>query len=244
MIQLLHYRDSVMLSEPFNCSAIEIKYRGKFAGESKLSDNWYIGTGKNKILCISLTGGSEVSELFQFTGSFQIIGAKIISHQLEEIALDCKILDIDLFSISQESFENAGSYFSDYNSTHSSFASNQDTDIVKNNLFTKENEFYYENGDNYFGEYHQHSDGQAMTESMHNDDSVNIYRKNQNNKLLLLKAKKIIASQYRESFIVARDQDRKIRSSKPESSLSTRQSESGGAGGGGGSGGSGGSGGY
>tara|TARA_Y100001963_G_scaffold10884_1_gene13846 strand:- start:1056 stop:1790 length:735 start_codon:yes stop_codon:yes gene_type:complete len=244
MIELLHYRDSIILSEPVTCSAIEIKYKGKFIGESKLADNWYVGTGRNKILCISLTGDSEVTELFEFAGSFAIIGARIITQELEEITPNYKILDIDLFSVSEETFENGGSYFSDYNSRHLPIDTIEDTDIYKNNLFTEQNEFYYDNGDNYFGEYHQHSNGQAMTESIHNADSVNIYRKDQNNKLLRPKAKRLAVVTDDDMMNISRDKDAKIKVFKGQSSKTIMQSESGGAGGGGGSGGSGGSGGY
>ena len=180
-----------MFSEVINCCAIELKFKGKFIGESKLSDDWYVGTGKNKIICISFTGNQNVSELFVFEGSFSIIGIKILTTELEEISVSYEKLDIDTFGKSKESFQHGGSYFSDYNSIHEEIDTIEDTDIYKNNLFTKQDEFYYENGENYFGEYHQHSNGQAMTESMHNSDSVNIYRKSQNNKLYKPKPKKL-----------------------------------------------------
>ena len=240
MLELLHYKNSIILSEPVICTAIEIKYKGKFIGESKLGDNWYIGTGRNKILCISLAGEDEVSSLFSFQGSFSIIGVKIVTNDLEEINSYCRIFDIDIFSASVESFQSGGSYFSDYNSRHMPIDTIEDTDIYKNNLFTKENEFYHENGDNYFGEYHQHSNGQAMTESMHNSDSVNIYRKDQNNKLQKLKPKRLAVITDEDKLMLSRDVGKRYSSSARFESESvnptTKSGEGGGSGGGGGGG--------
>ena len=191
MLKLIHYKNSLMFSEVVTCSAIELKFKGKFIGESKLSDDWYVGTGNNKILCVSFSGDQQVSELFTFQGNFTILGTKIITEELQEIGSSYGKLDIDTFGKSQESFENGGSYLSDYNSTHSSIDTLDDTDIYKNNLFTKQDEFYHENGENYFGAYHQHSNGQAMSESEHTVDSVKIFRKDQNNKLYKPKRKRL-----------------------------------------------------
>ena len=201
MLKLLHYKDSLMFSEIVTCSAIELKFKGKFIGESKLSDDWYIATSTNKIICISFTGDNEVSELFTFQGSFSIVGVKVVTKELQEIEPYYEKLDIDLFGMSRESFENSGSYFQDYDSRHLPIKTIDSTDIYKNNLFTKQDEFYYENGDNYFGAYHQHSNGQAMSESEHTVDSVKIYRKDQNNKLYKPKPKRL--------RVISKDDDKK-----------------------------------
>ncbi len=190
MVKLVHYKNSLMFSEVISCSGIELKYKGKFIGESQLSDNWYVGTGKNKMMCVSLSGDEEISEIITFQGDFTIIGIKIVTEELQEIGVSYEKMDIDLFSKSRESWQYGGSYYSDYNSVHEPIYTLEDTDIYKKNLFTKQDEFYYENGENYFGSYHQHSNGQAMTEGEHNKDSVNIYRKNQNNKLIKPKPKR------------------------------------------------------
>ena len=191
MLKLIHYKNSLMFSDPITCSGIALKFKGKFIGESSLSDDWYVATGKRKIICISFTGNQQVSELFTFQGSFSIIGMKIVDQDLNVTSLVCEKLDIDYFNRSKEVFDTGGSYFADYNSTHESIKTSDDIDIYKNNLFTKENEFYLENGENYFGSYHQHSNGQAMSESEHTDDSVKIFRKDQNNKLYKPKPKRL-----------------------------------------------------
>ena len=101
MLKLLHYKNSLMFSEIVSCSAIMLKYKGKFIGESQLSDDWYIGTGKNKIICTSFAGDQEVSELFTFTGSFQIVGMKVITKELEDIYALYDKMDIDYFNLSR-----------------------------------------------------------------------------------------------------------------------------------------------
>ena len=191
MVKLIHYKNSLIFSEIINCSAIELKFKGKFIGESKLGNDWYVGTGLKKIICISFNGNQDVSELFEFQGSFTIIGTRIVDKDLNEISCVVEKLDIDYFGRSKETFESGGSYFSDYDSTHESIKTVDSMDIYKNDLFTKQNEFYYENGENYFGKYHQHSNGQAMSESSHTIDSVKIFRKDQKNTLYKPKPKSL-----------------------------------------------------
>ena len=236
MLELLHYKNSLMFSEIVTCFAIELKYKGKFIGESKLSDDWYVGTGKNKIICVSATGDKEVSELFEFQGSFIIVGTKILTQNLEEIEAYYQILDIDMFGASRESFANGGSYFSDHNSMHIPINTIEDTDIYKNNLSTKQDEFYYENGDNYFGKYHQHSNGQAMTESKHNAYSVAIYRKDQNNKLYKPKPKILSTITHDRESDISRDVDKTYRTTQVSGDPALGGGTSGGTGGGGGGG--------
>ena len=142
-------------------------------------------------MCVSFSGNQNVSELFKFQGDFRIIGIKIVNKDLDLISCFYNKLDIDYFNLSQEIFSSGGSYFSYYNSIHEAISTSEDIDIYRNDLFTKQDEFYYENGDNYFGSYHQHSNGQAMSESSHTFDSVKIFRKDQNNKLYKPKSKRL-----------------------------------------------------
>ena len=211
ILKLIHYKDSLMFSEVVNCSAIELKFKGKFIGESKLSDDWYVGTGINKIICVSFSGNQDVSELFTFQGSFVITRIKIITQELDEISCGYDILDIDYFKKSREKFDEAGSSFSDYNSTHEEIDTIDNTDIYRNNLFTKQDEFYLLNGENYFGEYHQHSNGQAMSGSSHTSDSVQIFRKDQNNKIYKPKSKRLKVIEKEEEFMITEDKERKYK---------------------------------
>ena len=234
MVKLLHYKNSLMFSEVISCSGIELKYKGKFIGESQLSDNWYVGTGKNKMMCVSLVGDEDISEIMTFQGHFTIIGIKIVTQELQEIGVSYEKLDIDLFGKSRESWQYGGSYFSDYNSVHEKISTLDDIDVYKNNLFTKQDEFYYDNGENYFGSYHQHSNGQAMTEGKHNQDSVNIYRKNQNNKLVKPKPKRLRTIQKDKLFTPSRDKNKIYLSSRTGEGKSVSGGQGTGGGGGGG----------
>ena len=234
MVKLIHYNNSLMLSELVRCAAIEIKYVGKFIGESKLSDDWYVGTGLNRIICISLTGNQNIDELFEFEGAFTVLGTKMITESLDEIYLEYLKIGMDTFGKSREKWESGGSYFSDYNSIHQAIDTAEQTDIYKNNLFTKQDEFFYEDGENYFGDYHQHSNGQAMTESIHNANSVNIYRKDNNNKLYKPKSKRLRRIHVEDETVPLRDQGRKYNvktHEQADSSQSTGTSGGGGSGG-------------
>tara|TARA_Y100000593_G_scaffold93866_1_gene190363 strand:- start:603 stop:1316 length:714 start_codon:yes stop_codon:yes gene_type:complete len=204
MVKLVHYKNSLMFSEVINCCAIELKFKGKMIGESKMDESWYIATGANKIVCISTSGNHNVSELFEFEGEFAIVGTKILTKDLDEIPCLYEKLDVDYFGVSKSVFSTAKSYFSDYSSEHVPIDSVDNIDIYRNNLFTKQDEFYFENGDKYFGEYHQHSNGQAMTGSEHNKDSVDIYRKDQNDILYKPKSKKLRKTKISEQILIER----------------------------------------
>ena len=117
---------------------------------------------------------------------------------------------------------------------HEKLLTLDDIDVYKNNLFTKQDEFYYENGENYFGSYHQHSNGQAMTEAKHNEDSLNIYRKNQNNKLIKPKPKRLRPITKDREITPSRDKDKQYRTVRTSEgkNVSGTQSSSGGGGGG------------
>ena len=225
-----------MFSREVNCCAIEIKYKGKFIGESKLSDDWYVGTNNEKIICISFTGNKNVNELFTFDGSFTIKGARIITQDLEQIPCAAQKLDIDHFGSTLDVFDSAGSAFSDYSSEHTPIKTIDNIDIYKNNLFTKQDEFYLENGENYFGAYHQHSNGEAMTESEHNADSVSIYRKDQDNKLYKPKPKRLKTISIEKSITPAREVGDKYRPPTTGDDYADDQSGTGGGTGGGGGG--------
>ena len=190
-LTLNHYKDSLLFSEVVSCAAIELGYRGKFIGESQLGNDWYVGTSHQKIICISLNGDQDVSELFKFQGNFLITNIRIVTKDLHSFDCQYDKTDIDFFGKSRENFEEGGSYFSDYDSEHEVIDTIDSNDIYKNNLFTKENEFFFKNGDNYFGAYHQHSNGEAMTESEHNSDSVFIYRKDEDGNLYFPKSKRL-----------------------------------------------------
>ena len=204
-LRLLHYKNSLMFSREVNCCAIEITFKGKFIGESKLSDDWYVATSRKKIICISFNGNQNVNELFVFDGAFTIRGIKLITEDLVEIPCASQKLDIDHFGRGTAVFDSAQSYFSDYSSDHRAINTIDNIDIYKNNLFTKQDEFYFENGENYFGAYHQHSNSQAMTEAEHNSDSVNIYRKDQDNKLYKPKPKRLKPVSIHKDMTPSRD---------------------------------------
>ena len=233
ILQLTHYKNSLIFSEVVICSAIELKFKGIFIGESLLSDSWYIATNNNRIICISFAGDQQVSELFTFQGNFRIIGIKIVNSDLSIISCPYQKLDIDYFNQSREVFSSAGSYFSDYDSTHEAINTLDDVDIYKNNLMTKQNEFYYENGDNYYGSYHQHSNGQAMSESSHTIDSVPIFRKDKNNKLYKPKPKRLKVITALGEHRLLRDEEEKSKYIQTRGASGERTGTGGGTGGGG-----------
>ena len=56
--------------------------------------------------------------------------------------------------------------------------SQSSNELIKENLYTKGREYYYQDGTEYIGDYHRHGDFQAMTGAVHSNTSEKIYIKN------------------------------------------------------------------
>ena len=62
--------------------------------------------------------------------------------------------------------------------------------IVKKNLISNTDEFYFKDGTPYQGDYHMHETGQAMTGGEHSRKSENIHRKDANGNIVQIKTYK------------------------------------------------------
>lgn len=184
MVKLYHRKNEIAidLSGIQNPAAIEFYYTGKMYGESQLPNDWLLSSNQNKIICISL--GNSVPELvLNYVGLINIRSGSVVDRDLNTHYLSVAVEDIDYWENMTVSYEKNTQYWEGLWGDHEGDGNIRYSSIVKNNLMSGADEFYFIDGTSYQGEYHQHGDGQAMTESEHSDESELIYRKDAKGKL-------------------------------------------------------------
>ena len=183
-VKLYHRADEIAmdLTGLDSVGAIDIYYTGKMYAESMFPDDWQVFDRKGRILCVSF-GDSFPELLFQYTGLINISGGKVVDRNLKSHPITVIVSGFDYWENITSEFDSDTTRWVDYSRVHTREKGLLGTSIVRNNLTTKPNEFYFEDGVVYHGDYHQHQDGQAMTGGEHQEDSVNIYRKDENGKI-------------------------------------------------------------
>ena len=183
MINLYHRKDEIAidLSNFNNIKSIIFTYKGVLHGESQLPDDWILMSNKNKVVCVS-SKNSTPNVILKYRGIITIIGATVIDEYLNKHSVLVNVEDIDSWGVVSTDFDKNTQHWENLNSTHLSINASY-TAIVKKNLNAVSGEFYFADGTPYEGDYHQHSDGQAMTESEHSKESIEIYTKLDNGKI-------------------------------------------------------------
>ena len=178
MVNLFHRKNEIAidLSGVQNASGIEIYYNGKMYAESQLPDDWQLFSGKHKIVCFSL-GNSIPELLLNYTGLISISGGSVIDKDLNKHGLNIIVEDIDYWYKTDSEFDKNTQYWEGLGSTHQKDKTIKYSSVVKNNLTSYDEEYYFEDGTLFQGEYHQHGDGQAMTGGVHTSESQPIYKK-------------------------------------------------------------------
>ena len=180
MVKLYHRRNEIAidLSGIVQPKAIDIIYSGRMQGESMLPDDWIFSANDKRILCLSLSADGTIPELLmEYSGLIEIKGATIVDMSLEAHSGTIIVEDIDYWENMNVDFDKNTQYWEGLGSTHKAEPSLIMSSMVKNNLITNSNEFFFADGTAYQGEYHQHQDMQAMTGSEHTEESELIYRK-------------------------------------------------------------------
>ena len=184
MIKLYHRKNelAIDLSGVSNPTAIEIYYTGKMYAESQLPDDWFLMSNQNKIICVSL--GDSIPELvLNYVGLINIRSGSVVDRDLNTHYLSVAVEDIDYWENMSVDFDKNTQYWEGLGSNHEGDMQIQYSSIVKNNLISESDEFYFADGTPFQGDYHQHGDGQAMTGSEHSDGSQLIYRKDAKGKM-------------------------------------------------------------
>ncbi len=187
-------------------TAFEIKYLGKFSGECTFPEGWVIGNNKNKIIGVFI-GEVYINELFSYSGEIIIKSCKLITLNQDIIKLRPVQRGVDFWEYQRVNIENFNSNPENFNNNGKVGRSSYGKSSLKHiGLQTKPDEFFYINGESYFGKYHVHGNGQAMTGEKHTNESKNIYRKN--NKGLLPKEKRRPSVSVRPSSRVIKNTSR------------------------------------
>ena len=201
MINLYHRKNEIAidLSGVSNPTAIEIYYEGKMYAESQLPDDWFLMSNQNQIICVSL--GDSIPELvLNYVGLINIRGASVVDRDYNRHYLSVAVEDIDYWENMDVDFDKNTQYWEGLSAVHEADTSIRYSSIVRNNLNTEADEFYFADGTPYQGDYHQHGDSQAMTGSEHSDESELIYRKDAKDRIQNVR-KNLTKKQLREKMV-------------------------------------------
>ena len=167
--------------------AIDIYYSGKMVAESLFPSDWQILEKNNRIVCLSF-GTTNPELLFNYTGNIKILSATLYSISSKEYSAFVVEEISDTWQNNKLSISASLDIWGDLSKSPSRLPRGiLGTSIVRNNLTAGSNEFYFKDGLPYEGSYHQHQDGQAMSEAEHSEDSIEIYRKDSNGKIVDLR---------------------------------------------------------
>ena len=169
--------------------AMDISYIGTFHGECLLPPGWTLMANSFRIIAFNM-GSFNAIQIINYTGNFNLLNVVIGDSNMNLHQGNLIERDIDLWELKGSSFDSDTNRYEDYNKDKTITSNILRTQIVTNNLLANNNEFFYSDGSEYNGDYHQHEDLQAMSGAKHTKDSVNIYRKNANGKLITPKSYK------------------------------------------------------
>ena len=188
-MRLYHRRNEIAidLSDMDAVAGIDIHFSGNMIAESMLPSDWQLMANDNRIICISF-GFTNPEILFNYTGAIKINGVMVYSRDLKRTGVPIIVEGIDRWTSHKGIFDSDGSSWGDLGQTHEAPLSGvRGAVIVRNNLLTNPDEFFFKDGLPYEGEYHQHQDAQAMTGAEHTEESIEIYRKDEKGKILDLR---------------------------------------------------------
>jgi hypothetical protein len=188
-MRLYHRRNEIAidLSDMDAVAGIDIHFSGNMIADSLLPSDWQLMANDNRIICISF-GATNPEILFNYTGSIKINGVMVYGRDLKRTGVPIVVEGIDRWTSHKGIFDSDGSSWGDLGQTHEAPLSGvRGAVIVRKNLLTNSNEFFFKDGLPYEGEYHQHQDAQAMTGSEHTEESIEIYRKDEKGKILDLR---------------------------------------------------------
>ena len=186
----VYYGDvKVVLNIKDNISAFEIRYKGKFNAESNMPEEWIIMNNKSKIIGVNL-GGETPDVLFNYEGELRIISFKVTYSDLTQKSIPVKNNNLGFWSAIRTKWSDLNSFPEDIKNKYTLGEKPALSSIKQVSLKAKSNNWFFEDGTEYTGDYHKHGDGQAMTGAFHTLNSENIYKKDNNGKIFKLNTNK------------------------------------------------------
>ena len=163
-----------------NARGVHIKYKGAIEIYDKTSDSFVIVQQNNGIMIFPI-GKGTLNELFDYKGKFKIISVQAADHQGEKLPTTVHRV-MDYTELLNTKSEDMTTKSEDLSSTYDYGGFVGKTTLKKhstlNNLHTSTHnlELYYENGDQFRGDFHVHlSDNSAMSGGNHTEDSKELY---------------------------------------------------------------------
>ena len=180
---------------------IDITFKGKFHAQSLLPDNWGIQSSQNRMICMNFYSydsthsnpsvGQPQGSIFNYSGNLLLKNITAYDIHSNKINVSISIQNNDIWDTNLSIFDESADYYTSYNKSPSRAISKINAvKIVKNNLLTNSDEFYFEDGTPYQGDYHTHENGQAMTGGEHSRNSKDIHRKDANGNIVKIKSYK------------------------------------------------------
>ena len=142
-----------------------------------LPNGFLIQEKNNRILILRMSHAQMPELLFTYEGELRILSCKITDRELNQESATPTVEGLDYWELQNTNWEDFTQYHEDFKGTYVNGAVPIKTSIHQVNLQTEQGEWFLEDGTPYYGEYHVHGNGQAMTESKHTKQSKNIFRK-------------------------------------------------------------------
>ena len=185
-MKIYYGNGEVRLEGANNLAAFDIRYKGSIVAESELPSSWTMMNNKKRIIGFNL-GDLQPELLFTYEGELRILSCKLVDRELNEYRATPTVEGLGFWGGLNTKFEDFTQYPEDYDGTYVTGSIPRTTSIHQVNLLTEAGEWFLEDGTPYYGEYHLHGNGQAMTESKHTKESKNIFRKDAKGNISKLK---------------------------------------------------------
>jgi hypothetical protein len=172
-------------------AAFEIRYTGVIQASSELPDSIVLACNERKIMGFNM-GTISPTSLFSYIGELRITSCGVTDRNFEGKIVTPISMGVNDWGKATTKFEDFTQFPEDYGAKDSrgggQGGGQGKTLFIHRNLTTNQGEWFYEDGMPYYGEYHIHvsENYQAMTGSIHNKDSKNIYRKDARGNLFML----------------------------------------------------------
>ena len=174
----LYYGNGVCTLEASNARAILIRYGGSIKIQDKTSDSFILRHKNNKIMIVPI-GNGNLTELFEYSGNFEIYHKHIIYSDNEDNYTSIKRV-MDFSELITSNSEDITTISENLNSGYIKTKQIIEKKPILKNLNTAQlkSNLYLENGEIYSGNYHIHLDTKkTMSGSEHSENAVMLYRK-------------------------------------------------------------------
>ena len=172
----LYYGGGNCSIEGNDISGVEINYRGAISIKDKTSDSYFISANDNKIIIFPIKKYSPLSDLFSYKGEIRIKSVIVADSQGERVSCNIKrVMDYsELLKTKAEDLDKKSEHIRSTYLYGSKIRKTKTEEHYIRGLSTYEDNaaFYLPDGEEYFGDFHIHPNGTAMSGATHTKASV------------------------------------------------------------------------